>query len=277
MEQKQLDELDETPIEEYVEDVDEVEEFKAKKKAYKKPKKSPWREEDLEVTSATTIPEENQKKSESNEEKPVEKTTEKISAAKATATHFSTAPSSTAPSSTTPTTSHNPWADDDAPSEEKPSGMWWKVLVGVLAVILIFAVLLYGAGNQNPSPSTNPATNPPTPNLPPVTPSVAPATPQEPTPSQPAPPISSTSSITLKAKRWIFTPQTFVVKQGDHVELTITPENLRFTFAIPELGVEEYINKVTTVQFNATKKGTFRFICSSCEEYRGMEGTITIE
>ena len=138
MEQKQLDELDETPIEEYIEEVDEVEEFKAKKKAYKKQsKKSPWREEDLEITPATDSSKPESRSELTSEEAIVEIIDEEPEVKVTSATTSSSTTTSSAAAAP-----HNPWADED--STEKPSGTWWKVLLGVLAAILIIGVLMYG-------------------------------------------------------------------------------------------------------------------------------------
>ena len=81
----------------------------------------------------------------------------------------------------------------------------------------------------------------------------------------------------LTAKRWLFSPHQVTVKEGQTVSLMIEPENLDFTFSIPELGVEKEIAGPTTVEFKADKKGSFTFSCSSCEEWRGMTGVLVVE
>ncbi|MDP3733860.1 MAG: cupredoxin domain-containing protein [Nanoarchaeota archaeon] len=82
--------------------------------------------------------------------------------------------------------------------------------------------------------------------------------------------------FTLTAKKWLFSPQELTVKSGEKVVLTIVPEGLEFTFAIPELGVEKQVSGTTMVEFTASKPGEFEFSCSSCESWRGMTGTLLV-
>ncbi len=81
---------------------------------------------------------------------------------------------------------------------------------------------------------------------------------------------------TLQAKRWYFNPQKLTVKRGE-VEITIKPENMAFTFAIPQLGIREEVTGEKTIKFNTNRTGSFEFNCASCEAWRGMVGTLVIE
>jgi|SRR3989338_8035736 len=83
--------------------------------------------------------------------------------------------------------------------------------------------------------------------------------------------------VSLGAKKWRFSSEKVTVKQNDHVLLTIRPESLEFTFAIEELGVEKVVSGTTVIEFDALEKGMFEFSCSSCEEWRGMTGTLVVE
>ncbi len=85
--------------------------------------------------------------------------------------------------------------------------------------------------------------------------------------------------IPLQAKKWVFAPNKITATQGDIIRLSIIPRGLEFTFAIPELGVEKEISGTgtTEIEFVASKKGTFEFTCSTCEEWRGMKGTLTVK
>lgn len=85
------------------------------------------------------------------------------------------------------------------------------------------------------------------------------------------------AELSLKAKRWLFTPHQLTVKKGQEVHLFINPESLDFTFSIPGLAVEQEIIGDSSIIFKATEAGTFQFSCSSCEDWRGMTGTITVE
>ena len=84
-------------------------------------------------------------------------------------------------------------------------------------------------------------------------------------------------SIELSAKKWLFTPKELSVNEGDIVSLTIQPDGLEFEFAIPELDVSEQVSGETTVTFTADTAGEYTFECASCEDWRGMTGTLTVE
>ena len=84
-------------------------------------------------------------------------------------------------------------------------------------------------------------------------------------------------SLEVTAKKWLFTPKMLTVNEGDVVSLTIQPEGLDFEFAIPELGIEETVSGATTVTFTADTAGEYEFTCSSCEDWRGMSGTLTVQ
>jgi protein-disulfide isomerase/plastocyanin len=90
--------------------------------------------------------------------------------------------------------------------------------------------------------------------------------------------VLETKEITLNAKKWLFDPEEIKVNKGDMIKLRIIPTGLaEFTFAIPDLGVEQQVNGNTLVEFSATKTGSFDFKCSSCEDYRGMTGTLQVK
>ena len=59
--------------------------------------------------------------------------------------------------------------------------------------------------------------------------------------------------------------------------VTVVPSGLDFTFAVPALGVEQKVAGTTEVEFVADKAGTFDFTCGSCEDWRGMKGTLVVE
>lgn len=83
--------------------------------------------------------------------------------------------------------------------------------------------------------------------------------------------------VSLGAKKWRFSSEKVTVKQNDHVVLTVRPESMSFTFEIKELGVEKEVLGTTVIEFDALEKGTFGFSCSSCEDWRGMVGTLVVE
>ncbi len=107
-----------------------------------------------------------------------------------------------------------------------------------------------------------------------------PAKPSEPVvvkTAEPTAPSVGTVEVLVNAKRWLFTPPQVSVKQGDTIVFKIVPENLDFTFAIPDLGVQQEVKGQTTVTLTATKSGFFEYTCSSCEDWRGMKGTLVVE
>ena len=105
------------------------------------------------------------------------------------------------------------------------------------------------------------------------------------TPSEAAEPVAEPEvaalgnkvSFTVEAKKWLFTPHKLMVKNGDTVELTIVPSGLDFTFAVPGLGGEQEVQGTTVVTFTLDQAGSFEFKCSSCEDWRGMSGTLVVE
>ncbi len=89
---------------------------------------------------------------------------------------------------------------------------------------------------------------------------------------------STQTEYTITAKKWLFSPNKITVPVGSTVTLTIVPENMQpFTFLIQAFNVRQDVSGLTTVQFTADKQGSFPFVCGSCEEFRGMMGTIVVE
>ncbi len=89
--------------------------------------------------------------------------------------------------------------------------------------------------------------------------------------------VTEVKMIPLTAKKWMFGPNKIVVKKGTVVQLSIIPVGIEFTFALPGYNIEKVINKVTTFEFTANKVGNFEFKCKSCEDWRGMSGTLIVE
>ncbi len=86
------------------------------------------------------------------------------------------------------------------------------------------------------------------------------------------------TAVTIQAKKWLFQPNKILVKKGKVIQLNIIPAlGLQFTFALPEYGIEQEITGQTAIKFEADKAGTFKFLCSSCEEFRQMKGALVVE
>lgn len=365
MEQKQLDELDETPLEEYIEEEDEVEDFKAKKKAIKKPKKSPWKDEQIESPLYQ----------ETTKEEPETNVAEEAHHHNSNKSHDTPDPNEhhcdykTKEKSTIKHVSFeakepiNPWASDNEPKKESST---WKIMCLFLVLLLIIAiitsgfhifkgssditkteaeqrVLAYvneqlqvehvtaavvsskdmgqeylitlkaagqtidtyiskdgklffpqgfdltkisqGAGTvseQNSNLSTN---QPADPNNQPSSNNQPPSGSQRVPPSTKTPPVATPPStltghvidINLAAKRWVFTPTQLTATAGDHIKLHLNPQSIAFTFAIPELGVEKEISTSTIIEFDVPTSTNYTYICKSCEDYRGMSGTLVVK
>lgn len=62
-----------------------------------------------------------------------------------------------------------------------------------------------------------------------------------------------------------FVPGQITVVQGEHVRLRLTSGDVSHGLSQPDLGIDVkdiYPGKYTTVDFTATKPGTYRFICT---------------
>lgn len=93
-------------------------------------------------------------------------------------------------------------------------------------------------------------------------------------------PNAPVKEFTMTAKKFEFSPSTITVSEGDKVKLTINNLDVPHGFAIDELGIKEDLKVgMNTIEFVASKKGTFRFYCSIfCGQgHREMEGNIEIQ
>ncbi len=90
------------------------------------------------------------------------------------------------------------------------------------------------------------------------------------------PQVENVIIVPLLAKKWAFLPNKITVQRGETVQLNIAP-SFQFTFALPDYGIGQEITDPTTIEFKADKVGKFPFLCSSCESFRGMTGTLTVE
>lgn len=85
----------------------------------------------------------------------------------------------------------------------------------------------------------------------------------------------------VTAKQWAFEPSTIRVKQGEHVVLRVTSTDVEHGFTLDAYGIEETLEpfKPVTIEFIASKKGTFTFFCHVyCGSGHGnMKGTLIVE
>ena len=101
---------------------------------------------------------------------------------------------------------------------------------------------------------------------------------------QDAPPPNAsaeTQEIQMTAKKYEFDPNVITVKQGDHVKLVITSLDRDHGIKLAAFGIKERLKKgvPTTVEFTASKAGTFPFECSvECGlGHHRMKGKVVVE
>jgi heme/copper-type cytochrome/quinol oxidase subunit 2 len=92
-------------------------------------------------------------------------------------------------------------------------------------------------------------------------------------------PVGELRELQIVAKKWNFNPTNFVVNAGDNVKLSIIAQDLTFTFAIVDLGVEQEVSGQSLVEFTPSEPGTYEYSCSSCSGVQAsvMKGTLTVE
>lgn len=75
---------------------------------------------------------------------------------------------------------------------------------------------------------------------------------------------SRVKQFNMTAAQFEFTPAQIKVSEGDTVRLTIKNLDVAHGFAINELNINQVLpaGKTTTFEFEAYKKGTYRFYCS---------------
>lgn len=133
-----------------------------------------------------------------------------------------------------------------------------------------------------PPESEPPETVPQPPPPPSATPPPSPVSPTPPPPPPPPPPAtSSVREFRVTVKKWSITPAAITVKFGDRVRLIITNLDVDHGFAIAELGVNAYLpaNSTRTVEFTASKRGTFSMFCSVLcgAGHLNMKGSFTVQ
>jgi cytochrome c oxidase subunit II len=87
--------------------------------------------------------------------------------------------------------------------------------------------------------------------------------------------------IKVTAKRFLFDPNVITVKKGDHVRLLITAADHDHGFKLAAFDIDQVIEKgqTATIEFTASKAGTFPFQCSHfCGMGHGkMKGKLVVQ
>jgi cytochrome c oxidase subunit 2 len=94
--------------------------------------------------------------------------------------------------------------------------------------------------------------------------------------------IVTAREFDMIGRQFSWEPSTIKVKQGDRVKLHIKSEDVLHGIVIPELGIDNTdipVGETRTVEFTASKKGRFEFLCSTfCgDRHIDMTGVIVVE
>jgi len=87
-------------------------------------------------------------------------------------------------------------------------------------------------------------------------------------------------TIHMGVRKWVWEPSTLHAKQGELVRLVIHNADVNHPLYIPELGIEaEVPPEGAVVEFEASKKGSFFFLCGTyCGEgHAEMQGILIID
>jgi len=163
-------------------------------------------------------------------------------------------------------------AEESKPEEKSSGSVWWRWLIFALIILAVVAFYTHGFGLYDNN--TEAAT--------PTVPEEVTSAPEENSSqveTQAGFPVTTDkgTELTLLAKRWMFDPNTLYVNKGENIHLTIKSTDLDFVFSIPGLNVQQAVSGITLVDFTPTTPGTYKFTCSSCDSWRGMEGQLVVK
>lgn len=92
---------------------------------------------------------------------------------------------------------------------------------------------------------------------------------------------SNVREIQIEAKQFSFSPNPIRVRLNEKIRFRIISEDVTHGFTLPEFGINETVepNKETSVEFSASKRGTFSFSCSvACGGgHSQMRGVLIVE
>lgn len=132
-----------------------------------------------------------------------------------------------------------------------------KVIIGLLGIIILLAVLIFQSNksvNERKSEISSEAVKSPSENI---------------------------REIQITAKQFSFSPNQIRLKLNEQVRFRITTEDVTHGFSLPDFGIDQVIEpgRETIVDFHASRKGTFSYVCSIIcgTGHSGMRGTIIIE
>ncbi len=152
-----------------------------------------------------------------------------------------------------------------------------KILISAF-IVVVFAVILWmqrgGSPEATPSVSASPSVS--------VSPSVSPtATASGTATKTPTPVASAVKTFTVTASNFSFTPNQMTVNKGDTVKIIFKNANGQHDWKLDEFNALTNIisaGQEQTIQFVATKTGTFEYYCSvGTHRQMGMKGTLTVK
>ena len=101
------------------------------------------------------------------------------------------------------------------------------------------------------------------------------------TPPKTEVPKTVVKNFNIIAKQFEFSPNTITVNEGDTVRISVSSTDTTHGLMIPDFGVNKTIpaGSTVTVEFIASKKGTFQFRCSVfCGQgHPEMNGTLVVQ
>ena len=182
------------------------------------------------------------------------------------------------------------------PQMDTPKNKSSMMTIGVILVLFVLALVGVGVlrGRQAPSGATTNNTDnteiaisqlqeaSPSPEMsasPSATTEIASATPSSAATTAAA--TSDVKIVNVEAGSFYFKPNEIRVKKGEKVKIVMTSKDMMHDFTIDELGVKLPITKAGTtnsVEFVATKAGTFEFYCSVGQHRaNGQVGKLIVE
>lgn len=153
-----------------------------------------------------------------------------------------------------------------------------KVIIAVVVIALLAGagyVLSQNRMMQSTTPSETQTT------MDQSNPTAMPSTAMESSPSGTASSSASVVELTVTGSNYKFEPATLTVKKGDTVKITFKNSGGMHDFVIDAFNVKTKTipsGQSETVQFVASKSGTFEYYCAvGNHKQMGMKGTLTVQ
>ncbi len=152
------------------------------------------------------------------------------------------------------------------------------LILGAVVIVLVGGFLLLGRRTQTKAPATTMvvATSEPT-----AVPTLESISPTKGTEKVTAKVTVTTKTFTVDAKNFSFSPTEIKVKKGDMVKVTLNVKEGLHDWVVDEFNArtkQTAEGKTDTVEFTASKTGTFEYYCSIGQHRKmGMVGKLIVE